>query len=96
MRFRLGLALGFGAGYYLGAKAGRERYEQMNRWINKVQRSDAYESATDKAKEAVSTAAEKAKAAAELGVERARDAVGGNGNGAPKVDVPDTSPPVRP
>lgn len=29
MRFRLGLALGFGAGYYLGAKAGRERYEQI-------------------------------------------------------------------
>ena len=39
MRFRLGLAVGFGAGYYLGAKAGRERYEQMNRWINRAKES---------------------------------------------------------
>jgi len=29
MRFRLGLVLGFGLGYYLGARAGRERYEQL-------------------------------------------------------------------
>jgi len=29
MRFRLGLVLGFGFGYYLGARAGRERYEQL-------------------------------------------------------------------
>jgi hypothetical protein len=29
MRFRFGLALGFGVGYYLGARAGRERYEQL-------------------------------------------------------------------
>ncbi len=29
MRFRLGLIVGFGVGYYLGAKAGRERYEQL-------------------------------------------------------------------
>ena len=29
MRFRLGLAVGFGFGYYLGARAGRARYEQL-------------------------------------------------------------------
>lgn len=28
-RFRLGVVIGFGAGYYLGTKAGRERYEQL-------------------------------------------------------------------
>jgi hypothetical protein len=33
MRFRLGAALGFGVGYYLGARAGRERYEQLRRLI---------------------------------------------------------------
>ena len=53
MRFRLGLAVGFGAGYYLGAKAGRERYEQMNRWINRAKESEAYETATEKAKAVV-------------------------------------------
>lgn len=29
MRFRLGLIIGFAVGYVLGAKAGRERYEQI-------------------------------------------------------------------
>ena len=29
MRFRVGLLAGFAVGYYLGSKAGRERYEQM-------------------------------------------------------------------
>ena len=67
--------VGFGAGYYLGAKAGRERYEQLNRMVRKVRRSDAYDVATDKAKAVV-----------DLGVERARDFVeehkpgGGNGH----------------
>ncbi|MEX2659131.1 MAG: YtxH domain-containing protein [Acidimicrobiales bacterium] len=80
MRMRIGLAIGFGAGYYLGAKAGRERYEELNDLLGKVRRSDAYE-----------TTAEKAKAAVDLGVERAREAVeelkdSERGNG----DVPST------
>lgn len=29
MRFRTGLVIGLGIGYVLGAKAGRERYEQI-------------------------------------------------------------------
>ncbi len=29
MKLRLGLIVGFAAGYYLGARAGRERYEQL-------------------------------------------------------------------
>ena len=64
MRFRLGLVIGFGAGYYLGAQAGRERFEEINRLINKVKRTEAYETATDKARAAV-----------DLGVERAKDVV---------------------
>jgi hypothetical protein len=31
MRFRLGLLAGLGAGYVLGTRAGRERYEQIKR-----------------------------------------------------------------
>lgn len=88
MRFRLGVMIGFGAGYYLGAKAGRERYEQLNQMVKKVKRSDAYDTATDKAKAVV-----------DLGVERAKDIVeektpfgghNGNGNGEPVV-VPSPS-----
>ena len=57
MKFRLGLMIGFGAGYYLGARAGRERYEQMQAWLERARQSPAYE---------------KAQATLELGVERAR------------------------
>ena len=57
MRFRLGLAIGFAIGYYFGAKAGRERYEQIRRWLD-----DARQSAP----------VEKAQAAVELGLERVR------------------------
>jgi hypothetical protein len=82
MRFRLGVVIGFGAGYYLGAMAGRERYEQINRAVKKIQHTDAYETATGKARAVV-----------DLGVERARDAVEskiGNGHGA--ADPPTTPP----
>jgi hypothetical protein len=77
----MGVMVGFGAGYYLGAKAGRERYEQLNRMVRKVKRSEAFDAATDKAKAVV-----------DLGVERARDLVdskvGGNG-GVPGDANPD-------
>jgi membrane protein DedA with SNARE-associated domain len=62
VRFRLGLVVGFAIGYYFGARAGRSRYEQMERWLQKARESDAAE-----------LAAEKAKAVIDLTVERARD-----------------------
>jgi hypothetical protein len=55
------MMVGFGAGYYLGAKAGRERYQQLNAMIGKVKRSDAYEEATDKARAVVDLSVERAK-----------------------------------
>ena len=61
MRLRLGLLIGFGSGYYLGSMAGRERYEQINRTIAKIKRSDAYETATEKVHDAVDTSVAKAK-----------------------------------
>jgi hypothetical protein len=36
MRIRVGLVIGFGIGYYLGARAGRERYEQLRRLANRT------------------------------------------------------------
>lgn len=66
MRFRLGVLVGFGAGYYLGAKAGRERYHEINQWMGRAKESDVLE-----------TVADKAKAATDLGMERAKDLVDG-------------------
>jgi hypothetical protein len=64
MKFKIGLVIGFAAGYYLGTAAGRERHQQINRFIDKAKRSDAFDELTDKARAAV-----------DLGVERARDLV---------------------
>ena len=47
----MGAIVGFAAGYYLGAKAGRERYEQINSWIDQARNSDAVTAASDKARE---------------------------------------------
>ena len=86
MRFRAGILVGFAGGYYLGAKAGHGRYDQINRTIRKVKRSETFDAAADKAKAVV-----------DLGVERAKDLVDSRaGNGASHSDVPRTDPPVRP
>jgi hypothetical protein len=73
MGFKLGAVTGFAAGYYMGARAGRQRYDQINRQLARLKRSEAFEQATDKAKTVV-----------EEGVEKARSLVetkSGNGNG---------------
>jgi hypothetical protein len=88
MRLRLGFTLGFGAGYYLGAKAGRERYEELRRWIDQLRQSEALE-----------TAEEKTKAVIDLGVERARDLVEerrGNGGSDQPTATGDATAPIVP
>jgi len=58
------LVTGFAGGYYLGTRAGQERYEQINKLLHKARRSDAFETVADKTKavvgEGVDTAREKA------------------------------------
>jgi hypothetical protein len=83
MKFKLGLILGAAVGYYFGAMAGRERYQQLNRMLRKARRSDAFETAVDKTKAVV-----------DLGVERAKDLVDSkvvNGDSGP-VAVRGTTP----
>jgi hypothetical protein len=65
MRFRLGLVTGFATGYYLGAKAGRQRYDQMNRQLAKLRRSEALEQVSERAKAVVEEGVEKARALVE-------------------------------
>jgi hypothetical protein len=73
MRFRLGMVTGFATGYYMGAKAGHQRYDQINRQLARLKRSEAFEQAVDQARNVV-----------EEGVEKARSLVearAGNGHG---------------
>ena len=76
MRFRAGILCGLALGYYLGTKAGRERYDQINRALRRARGSDAFEMVSGKARAVV-----------DLGVERARDAVEniGHHNGSDPV-----------
>jgi hypothetical protein len=45
MRYKLTFAVGFAAGYTLGAKAGRERYEQIARAARSLSENPAVQSA---------------------------------------------------
>jgi len=51
MKFRFGLLLGFGAGYYLGAKAGRERYEQLRQLVDRIGPVGKFHAAVDLGRE---------------------------------------------
>ena len=73
MRGRLGLMLGFGAGYVLGAKAGTERYEQLRRLYDNLQSNPKVREATGKAKDAVGSGLDQAKEAASTGVSKVKD-----------------------
>ena len=45
MRFKTGLLVGLAAGYYLGAKAGRERYFQIEEQLDRLREQPAYQQA---------------------------------------------------
>lgn len=57
MRGKVGLVIGLAAGYVLGARAGRERYEQIKEQALKVWNLDPVQKQVDRAKDfATSTA----------------------------------------
>ncbi|MGZ4681792.1 MAG: hypothetical protein ACXWCM_12835 [Acidimicrobiales bacterium] len=43
VRFKTGLLVGLAVGYYYGAKAGRERYLQLDRYLAQIRSTDAYQ-----------------------------------------------------
>jgi len=67
MRFRLGCAAGFAGGYYLGAKAGRQRYDQINRSLRKLRRSEAFETVAERARTVIDEGVEKARGIVDRG-----------------------------
>jgi hypothetical protein len=89
-KFKLGGMLGFAAGFYVGAMAGRQWFDRINKAIGKLAGSGAFGTATGKAKAVV-----------DLGVERAKDVVPHGGPvtagplartpGAPGFDAPSTN-----
>ena len=98
MRGRLGLFIGFGAGYVLGAKAGTQRYDQLNRLYENLLATPAVQRATGKAKDAASSGFIQAKDKASEGVEKVTEVVkdrrSGNGDGHP-ANLSVAPPPVH-
>ena len=82
-KFRIGAALGFATGYYLGAKAGRERYVQLQRLVQRAQRETA-----------IGTVVGKAKAVVDLGRERAHSH-DTHAFGEPVVDLTTNDPSIH-
>ena len=75
MRGRLGVMIGFGAGYVLGAKAGTQRYEQLRRLYDNLLASPQVKRATGRAKDAASTGYEQAKEKAAEGASKVQEVV---------------------
>ena len=48
MRYKATLVIGIAAGYVLGARAGRQRYEQIKRLTQTVKKNPAVQQAADK------------------------------------------------
>jgi len=91
MRGRLGMFIGFGAGYVLGAKAGTERYEQLRRLYENLQQSSAFRQATGKVKEAAGSGFDSAKDLASEGVSKVKDRKSGtDGSSGLSVAPPPT------
>ncbi len=47
MKFKTGLIIGGALGYYYGAKAGRERYEQIDAKLERLRSTTTYQKARD-------------------------------------------------
>ena len=72
---KTGLAIAFGTGYVLGARAGRERYEEIRRMWARVSGSPTVQRAAEKTKEVAGDQAKRSLYAVQRGVEKAGTAV---------------------
>lgn len=74
---KLFLLAAAGAGYVLGARAGRERYEQIVRAKNRVAADPRVQQAADRAREQAPVVKDKVSSAASNAASSARDKVSG-------------------
>ncbi len=83
MMKKLVFGLGLAAGYVLGTRAGRERYEQISAAAKNVWYSDQVQDAIEDAGETVKQVAPKIGEVAQDGVKQASKLVGGNKGKSP-------------
>jgi len=90
---KMGFFVGFGAGYVLGSRAGRERYEQIRRLYENLVSSSTFQEATDKAKGAVGTGLSSATHKASEGVSKVAGAVKDRKSGDERESSLSVAPP---
>jgi uncharacterized protein YjbJ (UPF0337 family) len=77
MAFRTGFLIGLGIGYVFGAKAGRERYDQIMSAVGKVTGDERVKTLTDKGKAVADMTAERVKGTVSETLHAASDKVRG-------------------
>ncbi len=98
MRFKLGAVAGFAAGYVLGARAGRERYQQLLDAFRAFRENPSVQRVTDQVSQTATVAKERVTDAASQRVEqasskvadqvsKAKEAVAGSGKKEQPSDV---------
>lgn len=80
MKGKVGLVIGLAAGYVLGSRAGRERYEQIKTQALKVWNQDPVQKQVDKAKAFGASAAKVVPGALWEGAKRVTSAASGSGS----------------
>jgi hypothetical protein len=75
MGAKSGFIVGFGAGYVLGSKAGRQRYEQIRHWWDQFTGSPTVQRAAGKTMDLAGEGARRGMHAVQHGVEKAGTAV---------------------
>lgn len=75
MGFKTGMIVGFGIGYVLGSKAGRERYEELRRTWEDFTGNPRVQEAMERGREMVGSATRESLTAVQGGVEKAAGTV---------------------
>lgn len=86
MKGKIGLVVGLGAGYILGTRAGRERYEQIKTQWMKVWNTDQVQDQVEKVKDFVGDKAAAVPGAVWTGAVKVVKSVSGNGTPGQKLD----------
>lgn len=86
MKGKIGLVVGLGAGYILGTRAGRERYEQIKTQWMKVWNTDQVQDQVEKVKDFVGDKAAAVPGAVWTGAVKVVRSVSGNGTPGQKLD----------
>jgi hypothetical protein len=92
MKFRSGLLVGLGAGYVLGAKAGRERYQQIVEATRAFMENPGVQRLTDEVGKTVNVGKERVSAATSRTVEQVGSTLADQANKAKSVVAGEPKP----